>query len=469
MWLDETTSPSTSSSSTIARLEALVGAQQVGVALRLVAEAEVLADRHVRRAERADEHVVDELLRAARGELAVERDHDELLRRRASRRAAALRRRSVSRRGAAPGCTTAVGCGSNVSTVSAPAMTSRWPRCTPSKVPTATRRGRGCDVGQARDPHARKPTTGFSAPSRALGDRDRPVGVDEQHRRGVARRSPSPTATPCAARRASSPVEQQRRHEAQRVRQRDEPRRVGVGDRERPDRRAPQLGAVRVAEVGDQRAHVRAGRALDRERRAVVLAPQLLEAVDGDRPLVEHDLLPRPRALVGALAVDLDRAVGRRALQQLAGRQLRRVGRHAPGLDDLALGVAGRRRRAEPRDRLIGLRQRHEVALDARRAPDEDEQQAGRERVERAGVPDPPPAVLAAHGRDDVVRGLARGLVDEQDAVGHALQATASAAAAPGRELWTDVAVTLCGDAHIPPPERPILDDRAGQRGGERL
>ena len=35
------------------------------------------------------------------------------------------------------------GCGSNVSTVSLPGITSRWPRWTPSNSPTAIRRGRG--------------------------------------------------------------------------------------------------------------------------------------------------------------------------------------------------------------------------------------------------------------------------------------------------------------------------------------
>src|SRR4051812_42227301 len=44
--------------------------------------------------------------------------------------------------GAASGATTWRGCGSKVSTVSAPRITSRWPRWTPSNSPTATWRGR---------------------------------------------------------------------------------------------------------------------------------------------------------------------------------------------------------------------------------------------------------------------------------------------------------------------------------------
>ena len=46
-----------------AGLEARVGAQQSASPCGLVAEAEVLADRDVRRLQRADEDVVDELLR----------------------------------------------------------------------------------------------------------------------------------------------------------------------------------------------------------------------------------------------------------------------------------------------------------------------------------------------------------------------------------------------------------------------
>ena len=49
--------------------------------------------------------------------------------------------------GAVSGETTVRGCGSNVSTVSAPPITSRWPTCTPSNSPTATWRGRDSTSG----------------------------------------------------------------------------------------------------------------------------------------------------------------------------------------------------------------------------------------------------------------------------------------------------------------------------------
>ena len=55
----------------------------------------------------------------------------------------ALTARGVSSFGAESGATTKRGCGSKVSTVSAPRMTSRWPMCTPSNSPTARWRSRG--------------------------------------------------------------------------------------------------------------------------------------------------------------------------------------------------------------------------------------------------------------------------------------------------------------------------------------
>src|SRR5919108_4470980 len=61
------------------RLELRPGAEELGRALRALAEAEVLAHGHALCAEPAGQHVDGELLRAERRELAVERDHDELL------------------------------------------------------------------------------------------------------------------------------------------------------------------------------------------------------------------------------------------------------------------------------------------------------------------------------------------------------------------------------------------------------
>ena len=54
-------------------------AQQRDVTLGPMAEAEVLPDRHLRRAELPDEHIVDERVRRLGRELGIERDHHELL------------------------------------------------------------------------------------------------------------------------------------------------------------------------------------------------------------------------------------------------------------------------------------------------------------------------------------------------------------------------------------------------------
>ena len=160
-------------------------------------------------------------------------------------------------------------------------MTSRWPRWTPSNVPTATRRGRGCASGRwVTFMRTRKPTIGLS--TRALprlGDGDRPVVVDEQRRavgRGRRRRPPRGRAAgvvaalqahdrqdarrarrrAAAGRSGSASVDVERRRS--RVRRSSSQYASPKKKNERPDRRAPQLLAVRVAEVGDERAHVRA-------------------------------------------------------------------------------------------------------------------------------------------------------------------------------------------------------------------
>ena len=61
------------------RLELLARGEHLGIALRLRAEAEVLPDRDALRSELLDQDLLDELLGADLGELAVERDHDQLL------------------------------------------------------------------------------------------------------------------------------------------------------------------------------------------------------------------------------------------------------------------------------------------------------------------------------------------------------------------------------------------------------
>ena len=331
-----------------ARLEARVGAQHVGVALRLVAEAEVLAHRDVRGPERLDEHVVEELLRAALGELAVERDDDQLLDAEpGDELGLALERRQQPRR--RPGATTDGGCGSKVRTVSAPRMTSRWPRWTPSNVPTATRRGRGSTSG-----------------SRVTFMRAEAYGRLEQRRPRAARRwrsgrrrraaATGPSAArrggdrhAVAARRASSPASRDDRQDrAQHVAERAS--RSGSAS-------ATANGPIAVRRSSSQYASPRSATS---ERTYVPAEHSIVEpAARSPRATAPRSAYtvtsrsasstssPAPRQAVGALAADLHRAVGRRALAQLAGRQHERLGDRRAGLDDLALGVAGRRHRAE--------------------------------------------------------------------------------------------------------------------------
>src|SRR3954468_19573258 len=140
------------------RLEAGLAAQEFGVAGRLVAEAEVLADGDAVRAaapcalgrkrkfpppepRAAPSRSTSTLSTNSCGPCAAkERSNGITTSSRTPRPAirSALTASEVSSLGAASGATTARGCGSKVSTVSAPAITSRWPRCTPSNSPTAT-------------------------------------------------------------------------------------------------------------------------------------------------------------------------------------------------------------------------------------------------------------------------------------------------------------------------------------------
>ena len=232
MWLEETTSPSTSSSGDDPRLEAPVGLQPRGVALRAVAEAEVLPHGHVRRAEPLDEHAVDELVaRSARR-----------TRRRTGRRRApatpspatssALRSSVVSSSGARGGRDRpTAGAGRTSGRVSAPRMTSRWPRWTPSKVPTATRRGRGSASGR-RVTFTRGSLRWASAARRRAVRRSRP---------GRPRRRAAPRPSPAVGRLA----------------------RDGL-----PVARAPaRLGVERRPAAGSSARARAAGRAPDRRRR----------------------------------------------------------------------------------------------------------------------------------------------------------------------------------------------------------
>ena len=120
MWLEETISPSTSTSGTTRVSKRPSAREQVGVAGGAVAEAEVLADRHARRLQRSDQHVVDELLRASGCAKPSSNGITTSSSTPSAAISSALTSRLVSSLGAASGRTTASGWGSKVSTVSLP-------------------------------------------------------------------------------------------------------------------------------------------------------------------------------------------------------------------------------------------------------------------------------------------------------------------------------------------------------------
>ena len=208
--------------------------------------------------------------------------------------------------------------------------------------------------------------------------------------------------------------------------------RAGVGDVEAPHPRSPQLqavgaGAGRRAEVGGDLADVGALRALDGDRRPLRagVEPLDVQAVDRDAARRRGDGLAAAHAHVGALAVDLDRRGGGNGLDDLAAQGLGRRPHRAridggPGRRDLALRIERGRDRPELHHRGVALVDAREVGGQARRPAGDDQQQAGRERVERAGV-----AQLAAERRaqpaQDRERGRSRRLVDQVQAgdLGH--------------------------------------------------
>src|SRR5437870_1887003 len=218
-------------------------------------------------------------------------------------------------------------------------------------------------------------TTSSSTPSPAITSRLIPNGM-RSFGRASGRNPP---------RRAR--LELVRGHEPERLLQRQHALGVGILEAERPDPGSLELLAVGVSQPGHQLADVGARGAFDLEPRAVALPPEELEAVNRDRPGLALDWIPAARAPVQPLAADLDGGVRRRPLHQLPGWDFDRLG-HAPSMSECAIPVPCAGGPAKARHRAVGLRQAHQEALYPRRAPDQEEQKAGGERIERAGVPD---------------------------------------------------------------------------------
>ena len=172
-------------------LEALVGLEHRGVARRLVAEAEVAPDRHVRRAQTLHEHSVDEVLRRLRAANSASNGMTTISSTPSASTSSALVSCRVRSLGVASGAITDIGCGSKVSTVSLSAITSRWPRCTPSNIADgdAPRVERSAS-GRRDDVHRRAEAyDGLEhAVLSRLGDRDQAALVEQPRRPlGLAR------------------------------------------------------------------------------------------------------------------------------------------------------------------------------------------------------------------------------------------------------------------------------------------
>src|SRR5215218_1918273 len=188
-----------------AHLEAPVCAQQRRVALRPVAEAEVLPHAHVRRPQRAGQHLVEEALRAAHGELGVERHHDELLDAEAGHELGlALERRQQQRRARRGDDRHRMGVERQHGVRAADDLAVAEVHAVEGPDGHAPRAW--LDVGQARDPHARNPTMGFScAPGRGSAIAMGPSASTSSTSPGAPSGGSPTTAWPWAARRAASP------------------------------------------------------------------------------------------------------------------------------------------------------------------------------------------------------------------------------------------------------------------------
>src|SRR5437899_1456154 len=81
-----------------------------------------------------------------------------------------------------------------------------------------------------------------------------------------------------------------------------------------------------------------------------------------------------------------------------------------------AAHVVGVRRQSEADRREVLLALVDEIGCELRRLPDEDRQHAGRVGIERARVPDATHAQTATNDRDNIERGRAAPLVDDEDA-----------------------------------------------------
>src|SRR5258708_38673582 len=251
-------------------------------------------------------------------------------------------------------------------------------------------------------------------------------------------------------------------------------RRQGVRDPERSRARPPEPLEVRpaseqLAEIMRQRADVEPGAADDPqsdkrprverqgssfdgresrvEGRGSRVVREQLELADGDRYRLQFDRLVSARLLVRAHAVDFLRREGWRQLRERAEEfgedRSNLISRDHPRSAILdrrrvkTLRVVCRRRDTQADVREVFLLVGHQESREARGVPDQEDEEAGGEWIQRAGVTDPRRLQRPPRERDDVVGCRSRRLVDEKSAMHH------------GRD-WTPTAMASASSFRMP-------------------
>ena len=143
---------------------------------------------------------------------------------------------------------------------------------------------------------------------------------------------------------------------------------------------------------------------------------------DFHRPYRRRRRFAGPGELISAAPIDLDRRIGRRPLQNGAGKRGEdRLDRLAARpcrafADHLALAVVGCAGDAPADAKAVALAAGHRISGSFGRLADGDRQHAGRERIESARVSDLSSGSAADH-LDDPARSETERLVDDEPAV----------------------------------------------------
>src|SRR5688572_20033816 len=266
----------------------------------------------------------------------------------------------------------------------------------------------------------------------------------------------------------------------------DERGRVGVGSESALDLRgldrlvhveAPDLNAAQAGEMGDgaqavaelvrERSGVGAGSASQAEPEAVAreLAGRL-EGPDMDRLGLLGNRLSAAGELVELHAADLGRAVRRRGLVEIALELLHRLG-HPLGGEAFRRRLLGHRPRrvvgvgglTEADVALVHLGRADEKPREAGAPAEREQEKAGSVGIERAAVADLFLPDAATHLLHHVVRGATAFLVDQEEAVPHAVSVACSAcssesssAATSRRSAAISPVISKPAAARWPPP-----------------